>query len=175
MLRMKSLAALLAGSFFVGIGAAYAGDQNGPMVRIDIPVKLEKANVVFDVGNLVLNGDIPFALGDMAILADDLSQSNAKGEVIAVFHGNAAYLVLNDGAFDADRSKKTGHPSSFGNPFKKLIAGLMERGFQIELCGATAIANHWANEDLLPGVKVNTDAMVRVTQLEQQGFTLIYQ
>ena len=40
---------------------------------------------------------------------------------------------------------------------------------------ATAVANRWTNKDLLPGVKVNTNAMVRVTQLEQQGFTLIYE
>jgi intracellular sulfur oxidation DsrE/DsrF family protein len=51
----------------------------------------------------------------------------------------------------------------------------MEQGIQIELCGATAAANHWGNDDLLPGVKVNTNAMVRVTQLEQDGFTLIYE
>jgi hypothetical protein len=28
-------------------------------------VKLEKANVVFDIGKLVLSGDMPFFLGDM--------------------------------------------------------------------------------------------------------------
>ena len=33
----------------------------------------------------------------------------------------------------------------------------------------------WGNADLLPGVKVNTNAMVRVTELEQKGFTLIYE
>ena len=62
-----------------------------------------------------------------------------------------------------------------GNPTSKLITGLMEQGVQIELCGATAAANHWGNADRLPGVKVNTDAMARVTELEQKGFTLIYQ
>jgi len=51
----------------------------------------------------------------------------------------------------------------------------MEQGVQIELCGATATANHWVNKDLLPGVKVNTNAMVRVTELEQKGFTLSYE
>ena len=52
---------------------------------------------------------------------------------------------------------------------------LMKQGIQIELCGATAAANHWINKDLLPGVKVNTNAMVRVTELEQKGYTLIYE
>jgi intracellular sulfur oxidation DsrE/DsrF family protein len=51
----------------------------------------------------------------------------------------------------------------------------MEQGVQIELCGATAAANHWVNRKPPPGVKVNTNAMVRVTQLQQKGFTLIYE
>jgi intracellular sulfur oxidation DsrE/DsrF family protein len=51
----------------------------------------------------------------------------------------------------------------------------MKQGVQIELCGATAAANHWTNKDLIPGVKVNTNAMVRVIELEQKGSTLIYE
>ena len=62
-----------------------------------------------------------------------------------------------------------------GNPYAELIGELMKQGVEIELCGATDKANHWGNADLLPGVKVNTDAMVRITQLEQQGYTLIYE
>jgi intracellular sulfur oxidation DsrE/DsrF family protein len=49
----------------------------------------------------------------------------------------------------------------------------MTRGVQIELCGATAKAHGWGNADLLPGVKVNTDAMARTTQLVQAGFVKI--
>jgi intracellular sulfur oxidation DsrE/DsrF family protein len=62
-----------------------------------------------------------------------------------------------------------------GNPYGKIMADLMKQGVQIELCGATAAGNHWGNANLLPGVKVDTNAMVRVTQLEQQGYTLIYE
>jgi intracellular sulfur oxidation DsrE/DsrF family protein len=51
----------------------------------------------------------------------------------------------------------------------------MNQGVAIELCGATAKANHWGNANLISGVKVNTNAMVRVTQLEQEGYTLIYE
>jgi hypothetical protein len=51
----------------------------------------------------------------------------------------------------------------------------MKRGIQIELFGATAAANHCGNADLLPGEKVNTNAMVRVTRLKQDGFTLIFE
>jgi intracellular sulfur oxidation DsrE/DsrF family protein len=49
----------------------------------------------------------------------------------------------------------------------------MRRGVQIELCGATAKIHNWGNAELLPGVKVNTDAMARTTQLVQQGFVKI--
>ena len=175
----RSLAILLAAGFFISLGPMYSRDradaQGNQALHIDIPVKLEKANIVFDIGHLVLNKDMPFFLGDLDILASDLGRWNLKGEVIAVFHGDAAYLVLNDEAYDAYRRVQTGHPVQTGNPYGKLIAGLMEQGIQIELCGATAAANHWINKDLLPGVKINTDAMARVTQLEQQGFTLIYE
>jgi len=49
----------------------------------------------------------------------------------------------------------------------------MKRGVQIELCGATAAVHHWGNADLLPGIKVNTDAMARMSQLAQEGFVEI--
>ena len=166
-------------TFFISFGATYSTDraeaQSKRAVHIDIPVKLDKANVVFDIGHLMLNGDVPFFAGDMDLLVSDLADWNVKGEVIAVFHGDAAYLVLNDDAYNANRHVQTGHPVNTGNPYAKLLAGLMEQGVQIELCGATAAANHWGNADLLPGVKVNTNATVRVTELEQKGFTLIYE
>ena len=50
------------------------------------------------------------------------------------------------------------------------MADLMKRSVRVELCGATAKAHNWGNADLLPGIKVNTDAMARTTQLVQQGF-----
>src|SRR6516165_4117611 len=178
MSKTRSVAVVLVAGFFIGFGATYLGGradaQGDQALHIDIPVKLEKANVVLDIGHMVLNGDMPFFLGDMDLLASDLRDWNVKSEVIAVFHGDAAYILLNDEAYNANR-RIQGHPVKTGNPYAKLIAGLMEQGVQIELCGATAKANHWGNADLLPGVKVNTDAMVRVTQLEQDGFTLIYE
>jgi intracellular sulfur oxidation DsrE/DsrF family protein len=86
-----------------------------------------------------------------------------------IFHGDAAYMVLNDAAYDANRHANT------GNRFRSALNELMAMGVQVELCGATASANHWGNADLLPSVKVNVNAMVRLTQLEQQGYTMIYQ
>jgi hypothetical protein len=72
----------------------------------------------------------------------------------------------NDETYNSNRHVATGN--------KKTFNALIEKGVQLELCGATAKGNHWGNADLLPGVKVNVNAMVRVTQLEQDGYTLIY-
>jgi intracellular sulfur oxidation DsrE/DsrF family protein len=138
-------------------------------LHIDVPTTLEKANVVIDMGHLVFNGDALFALGDINLLVTDFRDWNTKGQVIVIFHGDAAYLVLNDETYNENR-----HASS-GNRYKELLNGLMQKGVQLELCGATAKANHWGNANLLPGIKVNVNAMVRLTELEQQGYKMIYE
>jgi len=143
--------------------------QDDPDLHIDIPTALEKANVVIDFGHAVYLGDTLFALGDINLLATDVRDWNAKGQIVVVFHGDAAYLILNDETYNANRHVMT------GNPYKKVLNNIMSKGVQLELCGATAKGNHWGNANLLPGVKVNVNAMVRVTQLEQEGYTLIYQ
>ena len=58
---------------------------------------------------------------------------------------------------------------STGNPYKELVACLMKRGVQIDLCGAMAAVHNWGNEGLLPEVKVNTNAIARISQLVQEG------
>jgi hypothetical protein len=69
MSKWRSLRVLLVAGFFISLGPTYSGDRAGAQgdqaLHIDIPVKLEKANVVFDIGHLVLNGDMPFFIGDM--------------------------------------------------------------------------------------------------------------
>lgn len=173
MLTSRWILVAMGTCFFLSFGPSLAGHnasaQGDHALHIDIPVKLEKANVVMDIGHMVMVGDMPFFIGDLHLLAGDLSEWKAQGQIIAVFHGDAAYMVLNDDTYNSNRHVQ------MGNPYGKLMAELMKQGVQIELCGATAAGNHWGNADLLPGVKVDTNAMVRVTQLEQQGYTLIYE
>ena len=154
---------------FCCVSPVLAQDNAGPALRIDVPTKLEKTNVAIDFGHAVLNGDMPFALGDIKFLTEDARAWNAKGAIVVIFHGDAAYLVLNDESYNINRHVTT------GNPYKKLLVAFMDQGVQLELCGATAKANHWGNANLLPGIKVNVNAMVRLTQLEQDGYTMIYQ
>jgi intracellular sulfur oxidation DsrE/DsrF family protein len=169
MSRNKLLLVLLVTYLLISLNFGSGQERGEHPLHVDIPVKLEKANVVFDIGHAVYLGDMPFVIGDLDLLAGDFSNGNIKGQIVAVLHGDAAYFVLSDHAYNINRHVKT------GNPYGNIIAALMRQGVQVELCGATARGNRWGNADLISGVKVNTDAMVRVTQLEQQGYTLIYQ
>ena len=136
-------------------------------LHIDIPVKLAEVKAAFSVGALMFEGDLPASLFHLQLIENDIAGWNAKAQVIAVFHTNAGHVTLNDDAYNAERNIGT------GNPYKGLVADLMKRGVQIELCGATAKVHNWGNADLLPGVKINTDAMARTTQLVQEGFVKI--
>jgi intracellular sulfur oxidation DsrE/DsrF family protein len=133
-------------------------------LHIDIPVKLSQVKVVFSIGALTFEGDLPASIFHLGLISNDSADWKAKSEVVAVFHTNAGHATLHDAAYNADRNIST------GNPYKDLLTDLMKRGVQVELCGATAKAHHWGNADLLSGIKVNTDAMARTAQLVQEGF-----
>jgi intracellular sulfur oxidation DsrE/DsrF family protein len=139
---------------------------NTPL-HIDIPVKLDDVKAVFSIAALSLEGDLPASLFHLGLITDDIADWGAISEVVAVFHTKAGHVTLDDAAYNADRSIET------GNPYKKLVTNLISRGVHVELCGATAKAHHYGNGDLIPGVKINTDAMARTTQLVQQGFVKI--
>jgi intracellular sulfur oxidation DsrE/DsrF family protein len=136
-------------------------------LHIDIPVKLSDVKMVFSIDALAFEGDLPASIFHLQLIENDIADWNAKSEVIAVFHTNAGHVTLHDSAYNADRNIAT------GNPYKELISELQKRGVQVELCGATAKVHNWGNADLLPGIKVNTDAMARMTQLVQEGFVKI--
>ena len=137
------------------------------LLHIDIPVKLSNVKTVFSIGALAFEGDLPASIFHLQLIENDIADWNAKSEVMAVFHTNAGHVTLNDHAYNAERNIAT------GNPYKELVTDLMKRGVHIELCGATAKIHNWGNADLLPDVKVNTDAMARTTQLVQEGYVKI--
>ena len=136
-------------------------------LNIDIPVRLSDVKAVFSIGALQFEGDLPASIFHLQLIKNDIGDWGAESQVIAVFHTNAGHVTLHDSAYNADRNIAT------GNPYKALIADLQTRGVQVELCGATARVHHWGNADLLPGIKVNTDAMARTIQLVQAGFVKI--
>ena len=142
--------------------------KNAPLpLFIEIPVVLTDVKAVFSIGALAFEGDLPAPLFHLQLITNDISDWGAMSDVIAVFHTNAGHVTLHDDAYDGDRNIAT------GNPYKGMVRDLMTRGVRIELCGATAKAHGWGNADLLPDVKVNTDAMARTIQLAQQGYIKI--
>ena len=136
-------------------------------IHIDIPVKVEKAKVVFNMDHLAFAGDMPVGIKYMHLLANRFKETNMKGQIIGIFHGDAAYMTLNNKSYNAYRAVST------GNPYKELIAGLMNQGVLIEECAVSMKSHNWVNEDLLPGVKVNTGAVIRLIQLTQEGYVQI--
>jgi len=140
--------------------------QEKPL-HIDIPVKLTEVKIVFSIASLSFEGDLPASIFHLQLVMNDIANWKAKSQVVAVFHTNAGHVTLHDQAYNPDRNIAT------GNPYKKLVTDLMERGVRVELSGATAKVHGWGNADLIPGININTDAMARTTQLVQEGFVKI--
>jgi intracellular sulfur oxidation DsrE/DsrF family protein len=169
MSKSKWINLLIAAFVLLGFGVIYADsgyDVNAPDpgLRIDIPLKLDHANVVFYVGNSAFTQEAEIPLAHLEQLCNDFHEQHTKGNIIAIFHTKAGFILLNDAAYNATRDETT------GNPFKRTIADLMSQGVQFEESGATCRAFHWVNSDLLPGVKVNTDAPSRLAQLVEEGY-----
>jgi intracellular sulfur oxidation DsrE/DsrF family protein len=138
-----------------------------PAVVVDVPVKLESAKVAFNMDHLAFQGDLPVGVKYMGLFADRMKEQRVPAEIVGVFHGEAGYMLLNDAAYNRVRKVST------GNPLKELFAALVAKGVQLEECAVTMRGNGWTNKDLLPGVKVNTGAVIRLVELQQQGYAQI--
>ena len=149
----------------VGSGGALAAAA--PEIHVGIPVHLKHADVVFNMDHRAFAGDLPVGMHYMDLLSQRYKKQGIGGKIIGVFHGDAAYMVLNDRAYDAARHVAT------GNPYAKLVAHLRAQGVQIEECRVSMMAHHWGNADLLPGVLVNGGAVARLIQLHQEGYAQI--
>ena len=136
-------------------------------LRINIPVQLNELRIAFSIADLAFEGDLPASVFHLQLITKNISDWNAKAKVIAIFHTNAGHVTLHDDAYNIERKV------AIGNPYKQLLAELMKNGVEVELCGATATAHKWGNDELLVGVKVNTNAMARMSELAQEGFVQI--
>ena len=133
-------------------------------IRIDVPVTLKQARVVFDMSRFAFEGDQPIGLEFMRLLTDYFRAQGTQWRVVAIFHGAAGYMLLNDESYDRVRH------GTKGNPYKDQVAALIAAGVEIEECAQTMRGNRWGNANLLPGVKVTTGANMRIVQLVQDGF-----
>ena len=141
--------------------------MEGP--KIDVPVLLKQARVAFRIDRVAPGGDNSFALQQIGVLSEKLLQMGADAKVVSVFNGDGGFMLLNDMAYNQAR-KTTG-----GNPYKMAIANLIAKGVAVEECGMTMMREGWSNAQLLPGVKVNTGANLRIIELSQQNFVVLPQ
>jgi len=161
------VSALLLSAAF-GMSATLAAEKPAENdIKIDVPVVLKQAKVVFNMDHIASQGDMPVGMRYMDLMTKRFKESKTEGHIVAVFHGMAGYMTLNDEAYNQNRKVTT------GNPYKGLVANLIAEGVQLEECAVTMKANNWSNKDLLPGVKVNTGAVARLVQLSQEGYTAI--
>ena len=149
------------------ISALPAQAQSPDQIRIDVPVALKQAKVVFNMDHAAFGGDTPVGLAHMTMMLDRFKQIGTEWKLVAVFHGDAGYMLLNDETYNALRKTK------MGNPYKGMVENLIKQGAQIEECAVTMKGNKWSNENLLPGVKVNTGADGRIIQLVQEGYVML--
>ncbi len=146
-----------------------AGTDNAPLseLKIDVPVPLKPSKVVFNMDHLAFSGDQSIGLTYMKLMLQNYKAKETPLQIIAVFHGAAGYMLLNDAAYNKLRR------TDRGNPYKETIASLQKEGIEFEECGQTARTNGWVNSDLLPDVRVNSGANLRIVQLVQDGFVSI--
>lgn len=63
-------------------------------IVVEIQVALEKADVVFNMDHLAFAGDMPVGINYMHLLANRFKEMGTKGNIVGVFHGDAAYMTL---------------------------------------------------------------------------------
>ncbi len=144
------------------VRAADTPAENG--LHVDVPVQLKASKVVFNMDHPTFAGDQSIGLAYIGLMLKNYKASETPIQIIAVYHGVAGYMLLNDAAYN--KIRKTDR----GNPYKESIAALQKDGVAFEECGQTARSNGWVNSDMLPGVKVNAGANLRIVQLVQDGF-----
>lgn len=163
----KLIISLAIGCMLTATGSlpSFADDTGStPTLRIDIPVEMKEAKVVFNMDHPAFVGDASIGLTYIKLMIENFDRSKTKWTINAVFHGAIGYMLLNDAAYN--KVRKTGK----GNPYKEVIADLQKAGVSVEECGQTARNNNWTNADFLPNVKVNAGANLRITQLVQEGY-----
>ncbi|MEO5357908.1 MAG: DsrE family protein [Nitrospirae bacterium YQR-1] len=133
----------------------------------DINVTLEKSYTVFDMDRAALDGDLPVGIKYMRFLAAHNKTLQGGSDIVAIFHGDACHMVLNDDSYNTLRKV------SYGNPYAAMIQQLIDNGAGVEICGVTMRNHLWTKDNILTGVKVNSNGLLRLIQLAQQGYVMI--
>lgn len=87
-----------------------------------------------------------------------------RGNVLAIVHGPATDIVLEQNAF----RRKHG----LSNPNLALIRALTEAGVEVHVCGQALAGQQIAQADVFTGVTVDLSALVALTTLELKGWSV---
>ena len=86
-----------------------------------------------------------------------------------VAHDAPVYWFLNDAGWKASAHKGPAVVPDH-NPYKEMIAGLIEAGVDVEVCAVTMKSQGYTEDMLLPGVKVTPAGLPRVIDLQLMGY-----
>jgi hypothetical protein len=75
-------------------------------------VTLTDLKAALSIAALAFEGDLPASIFHLQLIAQNITDWNAKAQVIAVFHTSVGHVMLHDRAYNAD------HILSTGNPYK---------------------------------------------------------
>ena len=98
---------------------------------------------------------------------DKMDIRSTDREIVAVFHGDAGYFLLEDAPY-RKASGKLGE-----NPNKQIIQSLLDAGVRLELCKSTMQHHGWTDAEVLPGVQIVAGAYPRIIDLQLRGFAYI--
>ena len=81
---------------------ANAADIND--LVINVPVRLKEAKVVFNLDHLAFEGDEPSGLQFLRVMTKRFRIDGTKAQIVAIFHGDAGYMLLDDTVYDKVRN-----------------------------------------------------------------------
>lgn len=165
-IAMRRLLLALAVAFGMAT-PSIAEDAPAGGIVVDVPVKLDAARVVLNLDHPAFAGDEPVGFNYLRVFLERFAADGTKSEIVAIFHGPFGYVLLDDAKYNEVRHW-TG-----GNPYKARVLAAIAAGVSVEECAQTMRDMGWTNADLIPGVRVNTGANVRIVDLVQDGFVQI--
>lgn len=154
-------------AFLFALGLATLSAAAEPEV---IPIQVrENLRIVYQVSDDASHEGVNKGLFYARKLIDTYRRQGIAPEEVhlhVVYHGTGIAAVVNDAA-----RRRLGAESA--NPNVALLAELVGRGVQVELCENTMQQKGVRPEELLPGVRLVVGAYPRLIDLQLQGFAYI--
>lgn len=135
-----------------------------------IPIQVrENLRIVYQVTDDAMHEDVNKGLFYARKLINTYEKHGIPADQIhlhLVYHGTGIAAVVNDEA-----RKRLGAVSA--NPNGEVLAELIRRGVQVELCENTMQQKGVKPSELMPGVKLVVGAFPRLIDLQLQGYAYI--